>query len=149
MGMIRKILKDSSFGVNEKKVRFGTNEISLSGYVLSSNIHLSRKKLYAINRLIHYFGKTDNYANKKYRIRKNLFSGDWIKEINDLNLKDGRNQLKQFKSAADVLNYLCGYRAFLISIIRANTADDGNVVQLKRKVKKLEDIICAVSEHCS
>ncbi len=81
LGMIRKILKESGFVTNEKKTHFGYREISLSGYVLSQNIHLSRKKLYSINKVIHYFGKTDNYTNKKYRIKRVLFSGDWIEGL--------------------------------------------------------------------
>lgn len=137
-GMIRKILKDSGFRVNDKKVRFGHEEISLSGYVLSKNIHLSRKKLYSINKVIHYFGKTDNYSSKKYRIKNTLFSVDWIAGINSLKLQDSYGNEKLFNSPTDVMNYLCGYRAFIISVIRGNTQNDGNIQQLKRKVEKIE-----------
>ncbi len=106
LGMIRKILKESGFVTNEKKTHFGYREISLSGYVLSQNIHLSRKKLYSINKVIHYFGKTDNYTNKKYRIKRVLFSGDWIEGLNHLQISDGHGNPKRFHSPADLLNYL-------------------------------------------
>lgn len=147
LGMIRKILKNEKFKVNEKKTRFGYKEITLSGYVLSRNIHLSRKKMYSINKVIHYFGKTDHYERKKYRIKNTLFAGDWITGINMLKLQDGQGNEKHFGSAADVLNYLCGYRAFIISIIRGNPKTDNSIQQLQRKVHKLELIIDAVTAH--
>lgn len=148
LGMIRKILKDAKFKVNDQKTRFGNKEITLSGFVLSQNIHLSRKKMYSINKLVHYFGKTDHYARKKYRIKKTLFTGDWIAEVNLLKLQDGRGNEKHFTSASDVLNYLCGYRAFIISVIRGNPVKDNSIEQLQRKVQKLELIIDAVTAHC-
>ena len=96
---------------------FKMPRITLSGYVLSRNIHLSRKKMYSINKVIHYFGKTDHYERIKYRVKNSLFAGDWITGINMLKLQDGQGNEKSFASVADVLNYLCGYRAFIISII--------------------------------
>ena len=149
LGMIRKILKSEQFKVNEKKTRFGYKEITLSGYVLSHNIHLSRRKMYSINKLMHYFGKTDHYARKKYRIKNSIFAGDWITGINLLRLQDGQGNEKHFGSAADVLNYLCGYRAFIISIIRGNPQADKSIQQLQRKVQKLELIIDAITTHCT
>ena len=149
LGMIRKILKSEQFKVNEKKTRFGYKEITLSGYVLSHNIHLSRRKMHSINKLMHYFGKTDHYARKKYRIKNSIFAGDWITGINLLRLQDGQGNEKHFGSAADVLNYLCGYRAFIISIIRGNPQADKSIQQLQRKVQKLELIIDAITTHCT
>ncbi len=147
LGMIRKLLKEAGFRANEKKIHFGNKEITLSGYVLSENIHLSRKKLYSINKLIHFFGKTDNYSSKKYRVRKTLFNSDWITEINQLHLRDGHGNQKYFNSVPDVLNYLCGYRAFLLSVIRCNSENNESVNQLKRKVQKLEQIIDEITIH--
>ena len=64
-----------------------------------------------------------------------------------LKLQDGQGNEKSFASAADVLNYLCGYRAFIISIIRGNPQTDNSIQQLQRKVQKLELIIDAVTTH--
>lgn len=41
-GMISGILRSRGFQLNKRKIRFGRNEISLSGFVVSENIHLSR-----------------------------------------------------------------------------------------------------------
>lgn len=146
IGMISGILRNCGFQLNKRKIKFGRNEISLSGFVVSENIHLSRKKLYPLNKLLHFLGKTDVYGSKTYRIRKAFFQQeDWLKQINELAILKGCGTL-YFQSSQDLLNYLCGYRSFILSILKANSAMDSNMQQLSKKVKKIELVIdCILS----
>lgn len=146
-GMISGILKDSGFRLNWGKTKTGQGSISLSGFVLSDNIHLSRKKLYSLSRLLYTLGKTERYTDKKYRVKKAFFrQPDWLDQINALKLEDGRGGIRCFRSREDFLNYLCGYRAFLLSVLKVNLSDDCGMQQLVNKVNKLEAVIDCILE---
>lgn len=144
--MIKKILRSNGFECNYSKKRTDIDFISLSGYVISNtDIHLSRNKLKNINKIFFYFDEYKDFTNREYSIRKDIFSGkDWIKEINNLNLADGNGLKKTFSNKTQILDYLCGYRSFIISVIQANGNDSNDtnfVKQMRKKVKKLECII--------
>lgn len=144
MGMVSGILRDCGFRLNREKVKLGRGEISLSGFVVSANIHLSRKKLYPLNRLLHVLSKTDVYGSKTYRVRKAFFRQEnWLDEINKMEIPGGRGTLR-FRTPQDFLNYLCGYRSFILSILKANDAADKDMRQLSKKVQKVESIIDCV-----
>lgn len=144
-GMISGILQDCGFRLNRDKVKFGRNEISLSGFVVSNNVHLSRRKLHALNELLHFLGKTEKYESKKYRVRKVFFRDpDWLEQINRLELERGRGGTAHFQSKSQFLDYLCGYRSFLLSVINASDSADSNMRQLRKKVWKLEQVIDCV-----
>lgn len=144
-GMISGILKDRGFRLNRDKVKFGRGEISLSGFVVSENIHLSRRKLHALNGLLHFLGKTEKYESRKYRVRKAFFrEPDWLEQINRLGLERGRGGTAHFQSKSQFLDYLCGCRSFLLSVIKANDSADGSMRQLRKKVWKLEQVIDCV-----
>lgn len=142
IGMISWILQDEGFLLNKDKVKFGRGEISLSGFLISQNIHLSRKKLYSINKLLHFLGKTEVYDSKHYRVRKAFFQeADWLNQINRLGLVKYGGGAVRFQGPEDFLNYLCGYRSFLLSVLKANDTADADMRQLNKKIGKLEAII--------
>lgn len=144
-GMVSAILKDHGFSLNHAKTRFGAGGITLSGFVVADDVHLSRKKLYPLSKLLHFFGKTDQYCDKKYRIRKSLFQQpDWLEQVNALGLTDGHGAARRFDTVEGLLNYLCGYRSFLLAVLRCNEAGTGAMEQLERKIRKLELVINAV-----
>ena len=144
-GMISRILQDAGFRLNRDKVKSGRGEISLSGFVVSENIHLSRQKLHSLNELLHFLGKTEKYESKKYRVRKAFFrEPDWLEQINRLGLEQGRGGTAYFRRKSQFLDYLCGYRSFLLSVIKANGSTDGSMQQLRKKVWKLEQVIDCV-----
>jgi len=148
IGMIISILKDNGFQVNKGKTRCSINQMSLSGFVLGKDIHLSRNKLHELNHILHFFCKSQTYTNKKYRVNKQILtSPNWLDKVNELCIKDSHGEDRLFKSTDDLLNYLCGYRSFLISIIRGNVNSSEHIVQLDKKVKKLEEIIQAILNH--
>ena len=53
--MIIYILKNGGFKCNKRKTIVCKNEISLGGYVLGQDVHLSKKKLKTINTVIYFF----------------------------------------------------------------------------------------------
>ncbi len=145
IGMISGILKSMGFRLNKNKLKYGLDEISLSGFVVSENIHLSRKKLYSLNKLTYFLGKTTVCGAKKYRVKNAFFhEPDWLEQINRLGLPKGRGGVMHFAEPRDFLNYLCGYRSFLLSILKVNDTMDSDMKQLSKKVKKLELIIDCV-----
>lgn len=148
MGMIVSILKDNGFAINKTKTRCSTNEISFSGFVLGHDVHLSRRKLHELNKVIYLFNKADEHSHKKYRLNKSIFSSaDWLEKINALELEGRLGQKKSFKTSEELLNYLCGYRSFLLMILRENPNYSTHMEQLNKKVKKLEKIIDLVLCH--
>lgn len=132
---IKYILKSNGFESNYSKKRVGESEISLGGYVLEKDVHLSRKKLNELNKILYYFKDTSNVS--KYVINRNILKTDYINQINKLQL-----QRKKFKDKTDLINYLCGYRAFIISVIKANNKKmrtmSNKIKQIEKLVKELE-----------
>lgn len=148
LGMIKSILASGGFQINQHKLKYGCRQISLSGFVVSDDVHLSRKRLYSINKLIHFFGKTPHYSDKKYRIRGTIFANpNWLGDINALNLSDRAGTVRRFSSVEAFLDYLCGYRSFLLCVYRSNPNETGSMRQLQIKLAKLELIIDAVLLH--
>jgi len=146
-GMISGILQSTGFQLNRGKIKTGQGEISLSGFVLSDNIHLSRKKLYSLNRLLFVLGKTQQYTGKTYRVKKTFFQQpDWLDQINALYLKGGHGDVRYFSSHEQLLDYLCGYRALLVSVLKINHGKDQDMRQLCKKIKKLEAVIDCILE---
>ena len=145
MGMVSKILQDSGFRLNRGKTRYGSREISLSGFVVSQNIHLSRAKLHPLNQLLHFLGETEVYGTQPYCVRRALLrEPNWLAQVNGLRLPDGRGRWKAFRGTEDFLNYLCGYRALLLSVLQANPPEDSGMKQLERKLRKIEMVVDAV-----
>ncbi|MBS6734479.1 MAG: hypothetical protein KH275_04670 [Clostridiales bacterium] len=62
-------------------------------------------------------------------------------QVNALGLSDGHGRQKWFEEAGDLLDYLCGWRSLLISLIQVNGAQAQSLEQLQAKVKKLELVI--------
>lgn len=146
--MIKKILQSNGFECNYSKKRTDKDFISLSGYVIGNDIHLSRNKLKNINKILYFFDRTKDFTHKKYRVKNNIFSEkDWLKKVNDLNLIDDNGSKKTFSNEVQLLDYLCGYRSFIISVIQTNDTNTKYVKQMSNKVKKIECIIDSIDEH--
>lgn len=99
---IIKILKSYGFYLNNKKILKTKKEISLNGFVVGTDIRLSRKKTAFLSSLIYCYqhSKKKNIDNLLYEIR-NHFNLDLKEKINLLWLH----------------NYLAGYRSFLLGLL--------------------------------
>ncbi|MBI4855484.1 MAG: RNA-directed DNA polymerase [Acetobacterium woodii] len=145
--MIKKILKENGFACNNKKKKIEIDEISLGGFVISNDVHLSRKKLENINKLIYFFRKDKTFEKQKYLVDSLVFQDKhWLNEVNNLKLKENIS-FKCFSSNNQLIDYLCGYRAFIISIVQANDNNTENIKQLRKKINNIEMIIEAIIKH--
>jgi len=99
------ILKDKDFSLNYSKTIKDENEISLNGFVVGNNIRLSRKRKKDISKVLFlYNNKPDNQSFVSYLNEHEFLYRDKIGSSYFLN-KD------------DLINYLAGYRSFLIDWI--------------------------------
>lgn len=135
---IKYILGENNFRCNCSKKHLEENKICLGGHVIQNDIHLSRKKLKNLNKILYYFKDFSNTS--KYIVNYKLFQKDYLAEIKKLNIVDKR----KFNKKEDLINYLCGYRSFIISIVKVNDINKNN---LNNKIKQLESLIRAVESH--
>lgn len=99
------ILKDKDFRLNYSKTIKDENEISLNGFVVGNNIRLSRKRKKDISKVLFlYDNKPDNQSFVKYLNNHEFLYRD----------KFGS---EYFFNKDDLINYLAGYRSFLIDWI--------------------------------
>ncbi|MBF8436535.1 LegC family aminotransferase [Halanaerobiaceae bacterium Z-7014] len=107
---IRHILKDKGFKLNFTKTIKSQNEISLNGFVVGNNIRLSRKRNHDISMILYLYDNQSvdefiNILNKENFIYRN--------KKYDMKTNDE----KYFINQDDLINYLAGYRSFLIDWI--------------------------------
>lgn len=122
---ISKILGSEGFLINYDKVIRSKSYISLNGFVVSNRVTLSRKKLGEINRVLFYLKRKEHL--------KEIKDGD----VTGLNLKFEQEtsiKIERFVGKYDLINYLNGYRAFLISIIKKN--ENKNLERIVKEIEK-------------
>ncbi|MCM1156518.1 MAG: reverse transcriptase family protein [Roseburia sp.] len=134
--MIRRILKEYGFQINQQKTVMGSERVVLNGYILDDKLHLSRKKLQNIRRILYFFRDKNK---EEYSIDVSLLPAvtsagkdavrqKLLQEVNHLNLQDHSEKLV-FSSVSSLIQYLCGYRSWLIAILQ--TGDDRDKVDKK------------------
>lgn len=134
---ISKILKDFDLKLNSNKGLRTENQIVLNGYVVSEKISLSRKKLIKINTLIYAFNKgvqkkkCNGIEEYTYRLRGSK-SNLPFELTDDLHI----NKLK-------IINYLAGYRSYLMTFSKPNCED--YCFNYHEKIKKIEYILEVLS----
>ncbi|MFW5891582.1 MAG: reverse transcriptase family protein [bacterium] len=99
------IIKDKDFRLNYSKTIKDEDEISLNGFVVGNDIRLSRKRKKDISKILFLYGnKPDNQSFVNYLNKHEFLYRD----------KFGPNY---FFDKDDLMNYLAGYRSFLIDWI--------------------------------
>lgn len=152
--MIRRILKENGFQINKQKTVIGKDKVVLNGYVLDNKLHLSRKKLQNINRILYFF-RDKNI--EQYRIDRTLFPSpaapdreivlqNMLKDLNNLNLQKHSEKIV-FGSIAKLIQFLCGYRSWLIAVLQ--TGDDIASVDKKitRLLKRIEMLLQELEKY--
>lgn len=138
---INYILRTRGFNSNKKKTIISEDKIVLNGFVIGEDLHLSNSKMHNINKLIFYFDKRQKIQSKFVIDQERVKDNEIVKHVNgELKLKN-----KEFKNKEEIIQYLCGYRSFFISIIKANSKKNDNIQSLTRKVRKIESIIDALN----
>ena len=146
--MIAHILHQNGFSCNESKTIYAKGEISLSGYVVSNDVHLSRQKLCNINEVIYQFDQRKSYGSISYSLDKATVN---IKNImcnlNKRKMKKADGTVIQFDSLSDLVYYAAGCRSYLMQIASTEHGDTGFDKQIAKKIRKLEMILDYLSEE--
>ena len=104
-----------------------------------------RNKLKNINKILYYF--KDKSKDNKYCIDKDLLKDNYLDEINRMYITDNKGKRRWIRTIPELVNYLCGYRSFLIGIVNSN--EDTNTKKmknLKNKIKNIEKIVNHVTK---
>lgn len=137
---VKYILRENGFKSNEAKKHIEEGKICLGGFVIENEISLSRNKLRNLNKITHYF--KDKTKMDRYVVDKALIHESCLPGIAKLTIQDSRGKARIFHSIAELINYLCGYRAFLIEIIQANENPHPlKMKNLQNKIKQIEKIV--------
>lgn len=130
---IKYILASNRFELNYSKNKYGTNQLALNGYVLSTNgIRVSRSRLSDIRHVC-------SFVNNNYQLLTSSNTDDFLIKANQLKLKHRDLQQYPYNSVFQLSQYLCGYRAFLISLIdpyNSSTTFQKELCHLIRRIEK-------------
>ncbi|WP_420954495.1 reverse transcriptase family protein [Bacillus haynesii] len=122
--LLRSILSDLGFELNNKKILKYRNYISINGFVISDHVSISRSKLADLNKFLFLFEK----KNKDSAINCVLT------RVNSMGSYRNRYY---FTSKASMLDYLAGYRSFLISwLTHEEDSWNNKCVQLIKRIEK-------------
>lgn len=145
--MIGHILADYGFSCNEKKTIYQKGQISLSGYVIHEDVHLSRKKLRNINEVIYQFdvkiGDQGKYEIEKAKVDLQMI----LRSLNKKKMEKSNGEQIRFASGSSLIHYVAGYRSFFIQVARAKHGNTGYDRQIQKKILKLEVILEYLSEE--
>ena len=132
---IKYILSSQNLKLNYSKIKFGQDELVLNGYVISNNgICLSRNRLSDVRHVI-------SFANKNHILIEKFGSEKFLQEVNKLSLRHRNLTEYPFKTLFQFVQYMCGYRAFLISLVDQSYAETSFQKQLQRLIRRLESQI--------
>lgn len=139
--MISHILGEKGFACNESKTIYTRGEISLSGYVIKEDVHLSRKKLGNINEVIYQFDSRKSYKEEPFQLKeKNIDINQILRNLNAKEMKKSDGTKITF-STGSLVHYIAGYRSFLIQLARAEHGNTGYDKRIEKKIKILEEIL--------
>jgi RNA-directed DNA polymerase len=128
---IAHILYSKGFKINSGKVRKTTDYISLNGFVVGRTINLSRKRLYDITKVLFIINRYPDAALE-----------EMLRLINSEKLYYRKKyDTTYFNKKNDILNFLGGYRSFLISW--SNFTDSSKHTKL---IKRIEETMIRIDE---
>lgn len=132
------ILRFFDLHVNLSKTKIAENQLVLNGYVISNEgIHLSRNRLSDIRHLCSFVENTS--ALKK------LNPDSFLAKVNELPLKHRNLSIYPFSTVFQVSQFLCGYRAHLISFIESTSTNPSFQKTALKLVHRLEHAINLIS----
>lgn len=122
---IKYILSTRGFEINKHKIRYDQESISLNGFVIEDNIRLSRSKLKGL-------------SNTLFIIDKHRSNFDITKILSDINNSELNREIKNKYS---LLNYLAGYRAFLLQFLDRENPEDYYNKKISKYVTRIQNSI--------
>lgn len=129
---IKHILYLNNLYINYSKLKYSESEISLNGYVISKNgIRLSRKRLHDIRKIVCVLSENEDLIREKNFI-------EILMKINCIQFKNKKLIDYPFNSIFQLIQYMCGYRSYIISML--NDEYDNTKIQndLKKLISKIE-----------
>ncbi len=110
---IKSIIADKNFELNFKKTLKYKNEISLNGYIVGTDIRLSRKKYKTINKIIYNMSLNSftGFSNRRAMyITKNKLAGYRSYLIQTFRYIDDKNQVMKIEKKIQIIeNLICKY----------------------------------------
>ncbi|MEK4324700.1 reverse transcriptase family protein [Paenibacillus sp. FSL R7-0312] len=121
------ILNDGGFTLNERKIRKGINQMSLNGFVVGSNLRISRSKRADIGNILYLFATHQPDERKKL--------------LDILNKESFRYRRKNsddlyFYNDNALIHYLAGYRAMLIGWL----PEDRNHLHFEEAIRTINQL---------
>lgn len=138
IGTIKEILSNLGLKINSKKIIKAQNKLVLNGYVISKKISLSRSKMRNINSLLYTFEFENGVAKfpnsfEEFISRLDVVRPDVIKEYKN-----------QSSLRIKLINYLAGYRAFLLSFNKLSKKEF--ISDYTKKIKRIEKMLEFLSD---
>lgn len=129
---VKFILSSQSFRLNYSKIKYGNEKLVLNGYIISNDgICLSRRRLSDIRHVV-------SFAKSKNEVLEKNGAERFLELANGLPLRYRDLNSSPFKSVFQFVQFLCGYRAFLISMIDLNYQSTPFQKELQRLIKRIE-----------
>lgn len=122
---IKYIISTRGFEINKHKIRYDQDSISLNGFVIEDSIRLSRSKLKGL-------------SNTLFIIDKHRSNFDITKVLSDIN-NSGLN--REIDNKYSLLNYLAGYRAFLLQFLDRENPEDYYNKKISKYVNRIQNSI--------
>ncbi|QUG43050.1 RNA-directed DNA polymerase [Psychrobacillus sp. INOP01] len=138
LGRLKDILIDFELKINSKKTIIAENKIILNGYVISSRVTLTRNKMKKLNTLLYTFEYKSGV--KRYPRTFNEFL-QRLKTVNE-ELFDLSKSIPETR--IQIINYLAGYRAFLLSFNKSSIKD--YTCDFSKKIKRTEKMLDILSD---
>lgn len=130
---VKYILAFNDLVLNYSKVKYAEDELVLNGYVLSAGeIRLSRSKLHDIRRVA-------SFVKDNCKKIEDGESSRFLTDLNNLDLRNRNLNENEFTTVFQVIQYLNGNRAFLISMIQEDYNDSKSQKDLRKLIRKLEN----------
>lgn len=126
---ISEIIGSKGFKLNYSKIVRGKKEISLNGYVVGRDIRISRKKLRNISRIL--------FSLESSNLKRNNLD---LEKLNNKIMEETRSEGTTFGNSFELINYLAGQRAFIISVLK-KTENEGFKIKASELVRKIEGCI--------
>lgn len=137
---VKYILRDMKLSVNYSKLKYGKNRFVLNGYVISDEgISLSRNRLSDIRHIVTFINNNKHYVEDKNEI-------ELVNRLNSINMKYRDLDNCPFKNTFQIMQYLCGYRAFIISIIDNNETTKFQK-EMKRLIRRIETELIDLAKY--
>jgi len=132
---VKHILNSQKLKLNYSKIKFGKNELVLNGYVISeTGIRLSRKRLSDIRHSV-------SFVMKNRRLIESSDPDIFISKANKMSLIHRNLTNHPFDTMFQFVQYICGYRAFLISMVDNIFALTPFQKELQRLIRRTESAI--------